>query len=95
VKLVVSKEALADIERLRAFLDEKEEAAAQHAVAVLQRAVGSLEIFPGRGRPSGIPGVGELVVPFGRSAYVVRYFADRERERVVIVRVWHGRETRG
>jgi hypothetical protein len=57
VKLVVSKEALADIERLRAFLDEKEEAAGRHAVAVLQRAVGSLEIFPGRGRPSGISGV--------------------------------------
>jgi plasmid stabilization system protein ParE len=95
VKLVVSREALADIERLRAFLEEKEAAAAQHAIAALQRAVGSLEVFPGRGRPSGIPGVRELVVPFGRSAYLVRYLHDREREMVVIVRVWHGREARG
>jgi plasmid stabilization system protein ParE len=94
VKLVVSKEALGDIERLRTFLDEKEEAAEQHAVAVLRRAVGSLEIFPGRGRPSGIPGVRELVVPFGHSAYLVRYFHDRERETVVVIRVWHEREAR-
>jgi plasmid stabilization system protein ParE len=94
VKLVVSKEALGDIERLRTFLDEKEEAAEQHAVAVLRRAVGSLEIFPGRGRPSGIPGVRELVVPFGHSAYLVRYFHNRERETVVVIRVWHEREAR-
>jgi toxin ParE1/3/4 len=95
VKLVVSQEALADIERLRAFLDENEVVAAQHAIAALQRAVRSLEVFPGRGRPSGIPGVRELIVPFGRSAYLVRYLHDRERETVVIVRVWHGREARG
>jgi plasmid stabilization system protein ParE len=94
VKLVVSKEAMADIERLRAFLDEKEEAAAQHVVDILRRAVGSLEVFPGRGRPSGIPGVRELVVPFGRSAYVVRYLHDREKETIVVVRIWHGREAR-
>jgi plasmid stabilization system protein ParE len=94
VKLVVSKEAMADIERLRAFLDDKEEAAAQHAIDILWRAVGSLEVFPGRGRPSGIPGVRELVVPFGRSAYVVRYLHDREKETIVIVRIWHGREAR-
>ena len=94
MKLVVSKEALADIERLRAFLDEKEALAAQHAIAALLKAIGSLEVFPGRGRPSGIPGVRELVVPFGRSGYVVRYLHDRQREAVVIVRVWHGREAR-
>jgi plasmid stabilization system protein ParE len=46
VKLVVSKEALADIERLRAFLDEKEALAAQHAIAALPNAIGSLEVFP-------------------------------------------------
>jgi toxin ParE1/3/4 len=95
MKLVVSKEALADIERLRAFLDEKEAGAARDAIAALQKAVGSLEIFPGRGRPSGIPGLRELVVPFGRSAYVVRYLHDRRRGTVVVVRVWHGRQTRG
>jgi hypothetical protein len=46
VKLVVSKEALADIERLRAFLDEKEEAAARHAVAALRKQSGRSKSSP-------------------------------------------------
>jgi len=34
------------------------------------------------------------IVPFGRGAYVIRYRIDRERDAVVIVRIWHGRELR-
>src|SRR5438552_905618 len=36
----------------------------------------------------------ELVVPFGRSAYVVRYALLTETDEVVVLRVWHGREQR-
>src|SRR5262249_32371263 len=36
----------------------------------LQNAVRSLEVFPARGRPSGTGETRELIVPFGRSAYV-------------------------
>jgi plasmid stabilization system protein ParE len=35
-----------------------------------------------------------LIVPFGRSAYIVRYAYLRESDEVVILRVWHGREQR-
>jgi hypothetical protein len=35
-----------------------------------------------------------LIVPFGRSAYIVRYAHDEQRQEIVIVRLWHGRETR-
>ena len=50
----------------------------------------SLATFPRRGR--GHEGPRELVVPFGRGPYVVRYrvFDDV----VVITRVSHGRERR-
>jgi hypothetical protein len=33
-------------------------------------------------------------VPFGRSAYVVRYGYIVDTDEVVILRVWHGREQR-
>jgi len=33
-------------------------------------------------------------VPFGRSAYVIRYAHLVQQEEVVIVRIWHGREQR-
>lgn len=94
MRLIVSKEAIVDIDRLREFLANKERGTARRAVAALHDAIRSLEAFPGRGRPSGIPGVRELVVPFGRSAYLVRYAHLPELNRLVIIRVWHGRESR-
>jgi plasmid stabilization system protein ParE len=94
VKLIVSPAAAADLERLRAFLVTKNPDAAQRVVVALSRAIQSLDIFPDRGRPSTTLGARELVVPFGRSAYIVRYAHDAVREEVVILRVWHGREAR-
>jgi plasmid stabilization system protein ParE len=73
VKLVVSQAAAADLVRLRAFLLERNPQAAQRAVAAIVRAVDSLDVFPERGRPAPVAGMRELVVPFGGSAYVVRF----------------------
>ncbi len=94
MKVVVSAEAMADLNRLRGFLADNDLDAAGRAMAVLRAALRSLAILPGRGRPSGIPGMRELVVPFGRSAYLVRYAHLADQETVLIVRIWHGREAR-
>ena len=94
VKLIVSGEAAADIERLRAFLIDKNPAAASRAVATLVNAIESLEILPERGRPSGIANMRELIVPFGQSAYVIRYIHRARTGEIVILRIWHGRESR-
>ncbi len=94
MKLIVAREAAADFERLHAFLADKSDLVAQRAVAVLDAAVQSLQTFPERGRPSGSPGVRELIVPFGQSSYVVRYAHLAESDEIVIVRIWHGREAR-
>ncbi len=94
MKLVVSKEAMADFHRLHDFLADKEPEAAERAVTALREAISSLEVFPERGRPSGIPGLRELVVPFGRYAYVVRYVHLPQRDSLVVVRLWHSREAR-
>jgi plasmid stabilization system protein ParE len=72
---------------------DKDPAAAKRA-AVLEAAMQSLDSFPQRGLPSKIPGVRELIVPFGRSAYVLRYAHLSVTDEFVILRVWHGRDGR-
>ena len=68
-------------ESARRFLDE------------IERAYRSLSDFPDRGRPAR-PDFRELVVPFGRGAYILRYTMSRDHAMVVVVRIWHGREKR-
>jgi len=94
MKLIVSRAAASDLERLHAFLADSAPAAAKRAVAVLIAAVQSLETLPERGRPSGLPGVRELIVPFGHSAYVLRYAYSAQADELVVLRIWHGREAR-
>ena len=94
MKLTVSHSAVADLDRLHEFLVEKDGSAAQRAAGTIDDAVRSLTDFPQRGRPSGIVGVRELIVPFGQSAYVVRYAYLASRDEIVILRIWHGREQR-
>ena len=95
MKLIVSPDAITDLDRLRAFLADKNPAASQRAVAAIMTAIQSLDMFPDRGRPTGIAGVRELIVPFGRSAYVLRYSHIPHADEVLILRIWHGREQRG
>jgi toxin ParE1/3/4 len=94
VRLIVSPTAQADLERLHDFLADQSPAAARRALDALMRAIQSLDELPDRGRPSRPPGTRELIVPFGRSAYVLRYLHFTEAEEVVILRIWHGREAR-
>jgi len=94
VKLIVSRAAVADVGRLRAFLATINPNAARRVVTAVARAMESLETLADRGRPSDIPGARELIVPFGRSAYILRYIHDADRDEVIILRIWHGREAR-
>lgn len=94
MKIAVSPEAAADLGRLHAFLADRNPNAASKAIAVLEREIHSLTLFPERGRPSEIPGLREVVIPFGRSSYVLRYAYDEASETILVVRIWHGREAR-
>jgi plasmid stabilization system protein ParE len=94
MNLVVSQAAERDFVRLHAFLANKSPSAADKAIARLIAAVQSLDIFPERGRPTGTPNVRELIIPFGRSGYVLRYAYSPSKDEIVIIRVWHGREAR-
>jgi len=94
VKLVVSLAAQADIERLHIFIARENPAAAGRAAKILIDAVESLATLPERGRSSGTEGMRELILPFGRSAYVLRYSYSPHPEEVVVHRICHGREAR-
>ena len=94
MKLIVSRAALADLERLQAFLAGKDLYAAQRAVSGIVSAIDSLVVFPDRGHSAGLAGMRDLFVPFGRSAYIVRFAHDQQRGEIVILRIWHGREAR-
>lgn len=92
MKLIVSQAAAADLARLHAFLADKNPAAANRAIAVLIGAIQSIDIFPERGRPTGISNARELIVPFGRSSYLLRYTYSAEMDEAVVLRIAHGRE---
>ncbi len=84
-------EARQDIERLFEFLIDVNPRAAERAIRVIQSGAGSLSEQPEMGRPMrDDPKRRELYLPFGASAYVLRY--QIETDTVVIVRVRHGRE---
>jgi hypothetical protein len=36
----------------------------------------------------------QLVIPFGNSAYILRYRLDEAQDALFVVRTWHGREQR-
>ncbi|MEO8926576.1 MAG: type II toxin-antitoxin system RelE/ParE family toxin [Caulobacteraceae bacterium] len=78
--------------RLEAFLAIKNQRAALAATDALLAAVRSLGDFPERGRPGKGAGRRELVVKYGRDAYVVRYRVTIDA--VVVTRIFHGRENR-
>jgi plasmid stabilization system protein ParE len=94
MKITVSQEALADLARLHDFLEGKSPRAAERAIATLVAAIQSLDNFPERGRPSGAANLRELIVPFGRSSYVLRYAYRAEADEIVVIRLWHSREAR-
>lgn len=87
-------EALADVERLHAFLKGKNPQAAARAAQAILEAAHSLKTIPHSGRPmADDTGRRELFIPFAGGVYVLRYMLESE-DVVVIIRVWHSREDR-
>jgi len=90
VRLVPDAEA--DLERLATFLAAKSPLAAARVGEAIVSAIRSLATYPFLGRQVGNDGRRELIIPFGRSAYILRYLV--EAEEVIVVRIFHGLEDR-
>lgn len=88
-------EAADDLERLVAFLAERDGRAAESAGATLARALDLLGDFPFSCRKAaggdGSPFLRELLVPFGVSGYVL-LFEIEDRQWITVLAIRHQRE---
>lgn len=92
-RLVLTSDAIDDLERVQNFLAAKSVEAAARAKAVIVEHLEKVQCFPTIYRP--VPtqqDQREIVIAFGSYGYVVRYLFDQEADAVVILRVWHQRE---
>jgi plasmid stabilization system protein ParE len=92
--IVLSPDALADIERLRSFLEQVNPGAARRAMVAILTAIDRREEFPDLGMTTGDADIRQIVIRFGASGYIVRYAALAETGDILITRIWHGREAR-
>ena len=90
--ILLSPDAVDDIERLRSFLDPSNPDAARRALASIWAAIDRLQEFPDLGMPTGDTNIRQIVIRFGAS--IVRYARLREDGNILITRIWHGREAR-
>jgi plasmid stabilization system protein ParE len=81
-----------DLLRLVDFLGDKSPRSAVRAGEAIEGGVRSLAQFAERGRQAPIEGLREIVVAFGRSAYVIQYRIAEDE--VVVARVFHSLERR-
>jgi plasmid stabilization system protein ParE len=91
---VFSPDAVADVERLRGFLDQANPGAARRAMAAILSAIERLQEFRELGMPTGDADIRQLVVRFGTSGYIVRYTIMPATADIFVTRIWHGREAR-
>jgi plasmid stabilization system protein ParE len=90
--ILLSTDAVGDVERLRSFLDQNNPDAARRALASIWAAIDRLQEFPDLGMPTADAEIRQFVVRFGASGYVVRYAVLNGD--ILITRIWHGREAR-
>jgi plasmid stabilization system protein ParE len=92
--ILLSPDAIEDVERLRTFLDHANPGAARRALALIWTAIERLQDFPALGMPTADPDIRQIVIRFGAAGYIIRYTILHETADVLITRVWHGREAR-
>ncbi len=90
-RLIYSRRALLDFERLTDFLLETEPAAALETVKLISEAVNILENHPLVGRPVE-QGMRELVISRGRTGYLALYSYEEAFDTVLILTIRHQRE---
>ncbi|HEX4195935.1 MAG TPA: type II toxin-antitoxin system RelE/ParE family toxin [Caulobacteraceae bacterium] len=81
-----------DLLRLVDFLVEKSPRSAVRAGDAIERGIRSLAQLAERGRQAPIEGAREIVVAFGRNAYVIQYRIAEDE--VVVARIFHSLEHR-
>lgn len=92
-RLVLSSEAIEDLERVRDFLAQRSPPAAAKAQATIVEHLQKLQLFPTIYRPvPDRPDEREVVIAFGSYGYVMRFRYDQVADLVVVLRIWHQHE---
>lgn len=91
-KIEWSRAARDDLERLMAFLHDKNPTAARDVALVLIEATDLLLLYPDIGRKNYSNDDRDLIVSCGKSGYIMRYRVQLRT--IIIVRIWHGVEQR-
>ncbi|KRQ95857.1 type II toxin-antitoxin system RelE/ParE family toxin [Bradyrhizobium valentinum] len=92
--ILLSHDAVEDVERLRTFLNDVNPGAARRALELISAAIERLQDFPTLGMSTEDPEIRQIIVRFGASGYIIRYVILAEAGDILITRIWHGREAR-
>jgi plasmid stabilization system protein ParE len=92
--ILLSSEAVSDVERVRSFLERLNPDAAKRALKRIWDALEMVEKLPSLRRPTEHPEIRQIVVLFGSSGYIVRYKFLHEQSTLLVTRIWHSREAR-
>ncbi len=90
-RLIYSRTALHDLEKLVDFLLETDPLAAAETVELIEEAVAVLQRHPLIGRPVESD-LRELVISRGKTGYVALYSFEVEQDAVLILAIRHQRE---
>lgn len=92
MKVVLSRRANLDLMAQIDWLARLSPVAAADADTAIRHGLKSLEVYPAAGRAIN-PKERKWVVPFGRDGFIVIYRI--EADRVLVGRIFHGRQDRG
>jgi plasmid stabilization system protein ParE len=92
--IIFSPGALEDVARLRSFLNQANQGAAQRAMALILAVSSDCRSFPIVARRTDDADIRQIVIRFGLSGYVIRYAVLPKTNDILITRIWHGREAR-
>lgn len=84
----LSREAAADVVRVREFLSAKNPDAAKRALRQIFAALEKVYVFPSLGKPTEDPDIRQIVVPFGSAGYIVRHTVRPGSGNVLALRIW-------
>jgi toxin ParE1/3/4 len=87
-----SPQALRDMVRLREFIEPHNPDAARRAAETLKKSASLLLDFPLMGKQLEGRQDRDLIIPFGKRGYVMRYRLHNAE--IVILKIWHEREDR-
>ena len=90
-ELIITDEALSDLERLTDFLRDRHPQDAEATIPLVVQGLSLLARHPHVGRPTA-DSLRELMISRGRTGYVALYWFDEIRDEVFVLAVRHQRE---